>query len=141
MLLASSDGYGFRVSEADIIASTRGGRKTLNVKGDAEAVRCVQINGEKIATIGENRKILVFDIEDLPQMSRGKGVRLQKYKDGGLADVTTFTAQDGLSFVDSSGRTNAVNDWAILEGKRAGAGRMAPRGFSRQGLFAPDKRL
>ena len=141
LLLASSDGYGFRVSEADIIASTRGGRKTLNVKGDAEAVRCVQINGEKIATIGENRKILVFDIEDLPQMSRGKGVRLQKYKDGGLVDVTTFASQDGLSFVDSSGRTNAVNDWAVLEGKRAGAGRMAPRGFSRQGLFAPDKRL
>lgn len=141
LLLASSDGYGFRVNETDVIASTRGGRKTLNVKGDAEAVRCVAIQGEKIAAIGENRKILVFDIEDLPQMSRGKGVRLQKYKDGGLADVTTFTAQDGLSFVDSSGRTNAVNDWAILEGKRAGAGRMAPRGFSRQGLFAPDKRL
>ena len=141
LLIASTDGYGFRVNESDIVASTKGGRKTLNVKGDAEAVRCIEVTGEKIATIGENRKILIFDIEELPEMGRGKGVRLQKYKDGGLADVTTFTALEGLSFVDSSGRTNSVADWNILEGKRAGAGRMAPRGFSRQGVFAPDKRL
>lgn len=141
LLLASTDGYGFRVNETDVIASTRGGRKTLNVKGDAEAIRCVEIQGDKIATIGENRKILVFNVEDLPQMGRGKGVRLQKYKDGGLADVTTFSSDVGLSFVDSAGRSNSVADWGILEGNRAGAGRMAPRGFSRQGLFAPDKRL
>jgi len=141
LLIASSDGYGFRVKEEDIIASTKGGRKTLNVKGDAEAVRCIEITGEKIAAIGENRKILVFNVDELPQMGRGKGVRLQKYKDGGLADITTFTALEGLNFVDSAGRTNSVTDWQILEGKRAGAGRMAPRGFSRQGVFAPDKRL
>ena len=141
LLIASTDGYGFRVNESDVIASTKGGRKTLNVKGDAEAVRCIEVTGEKIACIGENRKILVFDVEELPEMARGKGVRLQKYKDGGLADITTFTALEGLSFVDSAGRTNSVTDWNILEGKRAGAGRMAPRGFSRQGLFAPDKRL
>ena len=141
LLLASSDGYGFRVKEEEVIASTRGGRKTLNVKGDAEAVRCVEIKGDKIAAIGENRKILVFDIDDLPQMGRGKGVRLQKYKDGGLADVTTFSSKEGLSFVDSAGRTNSVADWSIHQGNRAGAGRMAPRGFSRQGIFAPDKRL
>ena len=141
LLLASSEGYGFRVNEADVVASTKGGRKTLNVKGDAEAVRCIEVVGEKVAVIGENRKILVFDVEELPEMARGKGVRLQKYKDGGLADITTFTALEGLSFVDSSGRTNSVADWNILEGKRAGAGRMAPRGFSRQGVFAPDKRL
>ena len=141
LLIASTDGYGFRVNESDIIASTKGGRKTLNVKGNAEAMRCVEIAGEKIACIGENRKILVFDVEELPEMARGKGVRLQKYKDGGLADITTFTALEGLNFVDSAGRTNSVANWKILEGKRAGAGRMAPRGFSRQGLFAPDKRL
>lgn len=141
LLVASTEGYGFLVKESDVVASTKGGRKTLNVKGDAEAVRCVEVVGEKIACIGENRKILVFDVEELPEMARGKGVRLQKYKDGGLADVTTFTAEGGLAFVDSSGRTNSVADWKILEGKRAGAGRMAPRGFSRQGLFAPDKRL
>ena len=141
LLVASSEGYGFRVNEADIVASTKGGRKTLNVKGDAEALRCIEVTGEKIACIGENRKILVFDVEELPEMARGKGVRLQKYKDGGLIDITTFTALEGLSFVDSSGRMHNVADWTTLEGKRAGAGRMAPRGFSRQGLFAPDKRL
>ena len=141
LLVASSDGYGFRVKEAEVIASTRGGRKTLNVKGDAEAVRCIEVTGEKIAAIGENRKILVFDVAELPEMARGKGVRLQKYKDGGLADITTFKADDGLVFVDSAGRRNDVAEWHLHEGKRAGAGRMAPRGFSRQGRFAPDKRL
>ena len=141
LLIASTEGYGFRVAEKDVIASTRGGKQTLNVKGDSEAARCVAVTGEKIAAIGENRKILVFDIEDLPLMSRGKGVRIQKYKDGGLADITTFTADGGLGFVDSSGRNNTVADWKILEGKRAGAGRMAPRGFSRGGRFVPDNRL
>ena len=141
LLLASTDGYGFRVSESDIIASTRGGKQTLNVKGDAEAARCVQVLGDKIAAIGENRKVLIFDIEELPVMSRGKGVRIQKYKDGGLADVASFKTEEGLTFVDSAGRTNSVPDWKVLEGKRAGAGRMAPRGFSRGGRFAPDHRL
>ena len=141
LLLASTDGYGFRVSEADIVASTRGGKQTLNVKGDSEAARCVQVLGDKVAAIGENRKILIFDVEELPVMSRGKGVRIQKFKDGGLADVTTFKSEDGLSFVDSADRTNSVADWKVLEGKRAGAGRMAPRGFSRGGRFAPDHRL
>ena len=141
LLIASSDGYGFRVAEKDIVASTRGGKQTLNVKGDAEAARCVAITGEKIAAIGENRKILVFDTDELPVMTRGKGVRIQKYKDGGLADIATFKAENGLSFVDNSNRTNSVPDWHTLEGKRAQAGRMAPRGFSRIGRFVPDNRL
>lgn len=141
LLVASSEGYGFRLSEADIVASTRGGKQVLNVKGDAEAVRCVEVKGEKVAVIGENRKILTYDVEQISVLGRGKGVRLQKYKDGGLADVTTFKAEDGLSFIDSSGRNNAVPDWHILEGNRAGAGRMAPRGFSRIGVFDPDKGL
>ncbi len=141
LLVGSSDGYGFRVAEKDIIASTRGGKQVLNVKGDCEAVRCVAVSGDKVAMIGENRKILVYDIDELPVMTRGKGVRLQKYKDGGLADLTTFSSSDGLTYVDSAGRTNAVKDWHLLEGKRAGAGRMAPRGFSRSNAFTPDKRL
>lgn len=141
LLIASTDGYGFRVLEKDIVASTRGGKQTLNVKGGTEAARCVEVIGDKVAAIGDNRKVLVFDLEDLPLMSRGKGVRIQKYKDGGLADVTTFTSQTGLTFVDSADRTNSVSDWQVLEGKRAGAGRMAPRGFSRGGRFSPDHRL
>ncbi|MGB0908242.1 MAG: DNA topoisomerase IV subunit A [Maricaulaceae bacterium] len=141
LIVASSDGYGFRVIEADIVASKRGGKQTLNVKGDAEAVRCIAVNGSKIAAIGENRKILVFDVQELPQMSRGKGVRIQKYKDGGLVDITTFDSEIGLTFVDSSGRINSVSEWKTLEGKRAQAGRIAPRGFSRTGVFSSDKRL
>ena len=141
LIVASSDGYGFRVSEADIIASTRGGRKTLNVKGDAEAVRVIQTKGDKIAAIGDNRKILVFDVEDLPVMARGKGVRLQKYKDGGLADITTFKAEEGLTFLDTSARRKDVPEWEVLQGKRAQAGRMAPRGFSRKLSFDPAKGL
>jgi len=141
LIVASSNGYGFRVSEADIIASTRGGRKTLNVKGDAEAVRVIQTKGDKIAAIGDNRKILVFDVEDLPVMARGKGVRLQKYKDGGLADITTFKAEEGLTFLDTSARRKDVPEWEVLQGKRAQAGRMAPRGFSRKLSFDPAKGL
>ena len=141
LLVASSEGYGFRLSEADIIASTRGGKQVLNVKGGAEAVRCIEVSGDKVAVIGENRKILIYDSEQISVLGRGKGVRLQKYKDGGLADVATFKAEDGLSFIDSSGRTNAVPDWKTLEGNRAGAGRLAPRGFSRIGVFDPGKGL
>lgn len=141
LLLASSAGYGFRVQEKEIIASTRGGRKTLNVKGEVEAVRCVEIKGEKVAIIGENRKILTYDVEELPVMARGKGVRLQAYKDGGLADITTFKAEEGLQFLDSAGRRQEVSDWKLLEGKRAQAGRMAPRGFSRKGVFDPQRNL
>ena len=141
LILASSEGYGFRVKEEDVIASTRGGKQVLNVKGNAEAVRCIAADGDKLAVIGENRKILVFNLEELPVMTRGKGVRLQKYKDGGLADITVFKDEDGLSYIDSAGRRNSVNEWKTLEGKRAQAGRMAPRGFSRTNEFAPDKRL
>ena len=141
LIVASSDGYGFRVNESDIVASTRGGRKTLNVKGDAEALRVIEVKGEKLAIIGQNRKILIYDIEELPEMSRGKGVRLQKYKDGGLSDITTFNAEEGLTFLDTSLRRKEVPDWNLLQGKRAQAGRMAPRGFSRKSVFDPSRGL
>jgi topoisomerase-4 subunit A len=141
LLVASSEGYGFAVNESDVTALKRGGKQVLNVKGDVEAIRCIEIRGEKIAVIGENRKILIYNTDEIPVMGRGKGVRLQKYKDGGLADITTFKADDGLTFTDSSNRTQSVNDWQLLDGKRAQAGRMAPRGFARSGRFAPDKRL
>jgi len=141
LLVASSEGYGFRVNEADIIASTRGGKQILNVKGSAEAVRVIEAKGDRVAIIGENRKLLVFPLDEVSELSRGKGVRLQKYKDGGMIDVTTFSADEGLAFIDSAGRRKEVPDWPNHVGSRAQAGRMAPRGFSRQGLFAPDKRL
>lgn len=141
LIVASSAGYGFRVKEAGILASKRGGKQVLNIKGDVEALRCVAVAGEKVATIGENRKILIYDVAELPVLGRGKGVRLQNYKDGGLKDITTFKAENGLYFIDGSGRRHSVNDWEIHQGKRAQAGRMAPRGFSRAGVFAVEKRL
>lgn len=141
LVVASSDGYGFRVCEEDIIAMTRNGRRTLNVRADVEAVRCVQVKGDKIAVIGENRKLLVFDVQALPLMERGKGVRLQKYRDGGLADIVTFSSEQGLGFLDNSKRQQIVADWHLLQGQRAQVGRMAPRGFTRSGRFAPDRCL
>ncbi len=141
LIVASTEGYGFRVKEADIVASTKGGKRILNVKGEVEAARVIAAEGDQLAVIGENRKMLVFPLAELPEMSRGKGVRLQRYKDGGLKDITAFSARDSLSFVDSAGRRKDVPDWVQHQGVRGQAGRLAPRGFSRQGVFAPDKRL
>ena len=135
LLVASSAGDGFIVPEADVVAQTRSGKQVLNVRGETQALICKPVQGDCIATVGENRKVLVFDIEELPEMARGKGVRLQKYKDGGLSDATTFTRAEGLSWLDPAGRTRtetALDEWA---GKRASAGRMAPRGFPRDNKF------
>ena len=141
LVVASTTGYGFRVKEADIIASKRGGKQVLNVKADVEALRCIEVKGEKIATIGENRKILVYNTDELPILGRGKGVKLQNFKHGGLADIITFSEEEGLYFIDAAGRRNSVNDWHLHQGKRAQAGRMAPRGFSRAGVFMIEKQL
>ena len=141
LLVVSSAGYGFRVREADVIASTKSGKRVLNVSGDVEAQRVVAVRGDHVALIGDNRKMIAYPVAELPVMSRGKGVRLQRYKDGGLKDVTTFDEADGLVFVDSAGRRKDVPDWRQNVGVRGQAGRLPPRGFSRQGVFAPDRRL
>ncbi len=135
LLLASSAGDGFIAPEDEIIAQTRTGKQVLNVKGDVRALVCKAVNGDHVAVVGENRKVLVFSIEELPEMARGKGVRLQKYKDGGLSDATTFTLADGLSWKDPAGRTRTESDLSEWIGKRATAGRMAPRGFPRDNTF------
>ena len=135
LLVASSDGDGFVVAEDDVIAQTRAGKQVLNVK-DGIVLRVVKpVSGDHVAVVGENRKVLVFAIDELPEMGRGKGVRLQKYKDGGLSDATTFTLVDGLSWLDPAGRTRTESDLAEWLGKRAGSGRMAPRGFPRDNRF------
>ena len=136
-LVASTAGDGFVVNETEIVAQTRSGRQVLNVKGETKALTSQPIQGKYVACIGENRKMLVFDISELPEMNRGKGVRLQKYKDGGLSDVTTFSMGDGLSWKDPAERTRTVEEAELQEwiGKRASAGRMAPRGFPRDNCF------
>ena len=135
LLLASSAGDGFVVQESDIVAQTRTGKQVLNVKSDITALICKPVAGDYVATVGQNRKVLIFPIDELPIMSRGKGVRMQKYKDGGLNDATTFNLIDGLSWLDPAGRRRIESELADWVGKRAGAGRMAPRGFPRENKF------
>lgn len=135
LLMASNAGDGFIVPEDDVVAQTRSGKQVLNVRGETLALVCKPIAGDAVAVVGENRKVLVFKLDELPEMGRGKGVRLQKYKDGGLSDATTFTFADGLSWLDPAGRTRTETELAEWTGKRASAGRMAPRGFPRDNKF------
>ena len=135
LLVASSAGDGFVVPEDDVIAQTRAGKQVLNVKGDVRAKVCASVTGDHIACVGENRKVLLFPLDELPEMGRGKGVRLQKYKDGGMSDATTFTLEEGLSWLDPAGRTRTETELTEWLSKRASAGRMAPRGFPRDNKF------
>ena len=135
LLVASSDGRGFVVPEDTIIAQTRSGKQVLNVRGDVEARACVSADGDSIAVVGTNRKMVVFDFDELPEMNRGRGVLLQRYKDGELSDIRAFTKADGLSW-QSGGRTRTETDLATWTGKRSQAGRLAPRGFPKSNRFA-----
>jgi topoisomerase IV subunit A len=136
-VIASRKGDGFVVAEDDLIANTRKGKQVLNLAGAEEAKLIAPVEGDMVATIGENRKLLVFPLEQLPEMTRGKGVRLQKYKDGGLSDLKTFANAAGLTWTDTSGRTwtkpiAELNEWI---GNRAEAGRQPPTGFPRNNRF------
>ncbi len=135
LLVASDAGDGFIVAETEVVAQTRSGKQVLNVKAPAKALVCKKVSGDAVAVVGENRKMLVFGLDELPEMGRGKGVRLQKYKDGGLSDARTFTLSEGLSWRDPAGRTRTEPDLSEWQGKRAGSGRMAPRGFPRDNKF------
>ncbi|MER9169765.1 DNA topoisomerase IV subunit A [Mesorhizobium australicum] len=137
LLLASFDANGFIVPEEEVVANTRKGKQVMNVKAPDEAKRCVPVTGDHLAIVGENRKMLVFALSEIPEMGRGKGVRLQKYKDGGLLDLKTFTLETGLSWQDSADRTFTRSREELAEwiGARASAGRMVPKGFPRTGKF------
>ena len=136
-LLVSSTGYGFVVSDGDMIATTRKGRTAMNVAGGARAVVCAKVDGDRVAIVGDNRKMLVFPLDQVPEMARGKGVRLQRYGDGGTADAKVFRAGDGLTWVDGGGRTHtrSIEDLRDWDGDRGLAGRLAPRGFPKSGTF------
>ncbi|RWN46690.1 MAG: DNA topoisomerase IV subunit A [Mesorhizobium sp.] len=137
LLLASHDANGFIVPEEEVVANTRKGKQVMNVKAPDEAKRCIPITGDHLAIVGENRKMLVFALAEIPEMGRGKGVRLQKYKDGGLLDLKPFTLETGLSWQDSADRTFTRSREELAEwiGARASAGRMVPKGFPRTGKF------
>jgi topoisomerase-4 subunit A len=136
-IVASHQGRGFVVAEEECLGTTRKGKTVLNVKAPDEGRAVCVVDGEQVATIGENRKMVVFPIEQLPEMARGAGVRLQRYKDGGLSDVKTFKAADGLSWKDASDRTFSLTlkELADWRGNRADAGRLAPKGFPRSNKF------
>jgi topoisomerase IV subunit A len=136
-LVASREGRGFVVPEDDCIANTRKGKQVLNVLPPDEARAICAADGEMVAAVGENRKLVLFSLDQVPEMTRGRGVRLQRYKDGGLSDIKTFKADDGLSWIDSAGRafTLSMSELADWCGNRADAGRLAPRGFPRSNKF------
>jgi topoisomerase IV subunit A len=136
-ILASTDGDGFIVNEDDCVANTRKGKQVLNVKVPAEALVCRPVlgNADHVATIGENRKLLIFKMSELPEMARGKGVRLQKFKDGQLSDATTLNFKEGLNWIDSSGRSWTVTDLLEWLGERAQSGKLPPKGFPKNNNF------
>ncbi|MFC4625344.1 DNA topoisomerase IV subunit A [Daeguia caeni] len=137
LLLVSHEGNGFIVPESEAVANTRKGKQVMNVKLPDEAKLCQRVNGDHVAVVGENRKMLIFPLSEIPEMTRGKGVRLQKYKDGGVSDVRTFFMADGLTWQDSADRTFTRKKEELIEwmGARASAGRLVPKGFPRSGKF------
>jgi topoisomerase IV subunit A len=137
-LLASAKGRGFVVAEDECLANTRKGKQVLNVTAPDAARAVAIVTGELAASIGENRKMLIFPLDQVPEMARGRGVRLQRYKDGGLSDVKTFKAEEGLSWTDTAGRAFSLTlaELADWRGNRADAGRLAPKGFPRTNTFS-----
>ena len=137
LLVASKAGRGFIVAEDECLANTRKGKQVLNVKPPDQARAMTPVEGELVAAIGDNRKMIVFAIEQVPEMSRGSGVRLQRHKDGGLSDIRTFEVEKGLTWIDSAHRvfTLSLKELADWRGNRGDAGRLAPKGFPKNNKF------
>lgn len=136
-LVASHEGQGFVVNEDDCVGTTKKGKQVLNVDMPNEARAVTEVIGDTVAVIGENRKMLIFPLDQVPEMARGRGVRLQKYKDGGLSDVAVFEAKAGLTWKDSAGRefSATMKELAEWQGTRADAGRLPPKGFPKSNKF------
>jgi topoisomerase-4 subunit A len=137
LLVVGSDGRGFMVPTEEITANTRKGKQILNLDAPAKMVVCTEAEGDHVAIIGENRKLLIFPAKQVPEMTRGKGVRLQRYKDGGVSDAKVFKLKEGLTWKDTAGRTWTVakedlRDWM---GDRTEAGRLPPKGFPKSNTF------
>lgn len=133
-IVVSTDGRGFVVKDTDLLAQTKSGKQILTVSSPFRAKKCEPVEGDMIAVVGENRKILIFKIAELPEMSKGRGVRLQFYRDGGISDVTTFKSENGLSW-QSGSKTRTETDLVQWTGRRGQSGRFAPIGFPRNNQF------
>ena len=136
LLLYSQAGRGFRINQSDVVAQTKSGKQILNV-GRSRAAGCLPISGDSVAVIGENRKLLIFPLEELPEMARGQGVILQKYRQGGLSDIKTFTLGEGLKWKLGE-KTRTQLDLLPWRGKRAGQGRLPPVGFPKSNTFGEN---
>ncbi|HML44849.1 MAG TPA: DNA topoisomerase IV subunit A, partial [Hyphomicrobium zavarzinii] len=139
LLVASTAGNGFIVPEDEVVAATRKGKQVLNVGVDEEARVCVPVDGDYVATIGENRKMLVFPLDEVNEMTRGKGTILQRFKEGALADAVVFHKKEGLTWLDAASRTFTL-PWAEVKewvGQRSQSGKIAPKGFPRSNKFGP----
>lgn len=135
LLIASNKGYGLQVEMKSVIAHTKGGKQVLNLSHDSRVACCCRAVGEQVAIVGQNRKLLVFALSDVPLLGRGKGVILQRYRDGELADITVFSLTQGLSWQIGSGRTRTVTDLLPWQGKRGSVGKLPPIGFPRPARF------
>ena len=134
LLVASTAGRGFRVPEDEVIAQKKGGKQIMTVDAGEEAKVCVPAAGDHVAFVGENKKLVIFPLDEVPELAKGKGVALQKYKDGGLTDATAFKLADGLR--DYNGRTWEKSEIRDYLGARAQAGRIVPKGWPKNGKFA-----
>jgi len=135
-VLASKEGYGFILPEDEALANRKAGKQVLTV-GAKGAAFCLEASGDHLAVIGDNGKALIFPLAELPEMPRGKGVKLQSYREGGLRDGLLFTGAEGAAWTDAAGRTRAWTDWRDWLGRRASAGRLAPKGFPATKRFRP----
>ena len=131
LIIASKNGYGFIVSFNDLISNRKGGKQILNLSNDDIAMSSAKLEGTHIAVIGENKKMVIFGKEELPRMTRGKGVKLQKYKEGNLKSVLSFGYEKGLNIIDKNGRSRHFDDIENWLGKRGQAGKKVPKGFPR----------
>ena len=135
LLVAASTGHGLVIDMKSAMAQTRSGKQVLNLSGNARAVACCVATGDHVAVVGQNRRLLVFKLDEVPEMQRGKGVILQRYKDGDLSDIKVFTLADGLSWQMGGGRTRTETDLLAWQGKRGAAGKLPPNGFPRPARF------
>ena len=135
ILVAASSGHGLVVDIDAAVAQTRSGKQILNVPGDARAVACCMVDGDMVASVGVNRKLIVFPLSEVPEMTRGKGVILQRFKDGGLADIVVFDSAKGLSWQAGGGRVRTETDLTTWLARRGGAGKLPPNGFPRPARF------
>src|SRR5882724_8587008 len=136
LLVAATSGHGFITNEDDAVAMTKNGKRVMNVKPGVETVSCRPVEGDHVAVVGQNRKLLIFKLEEVPELARGQGVYLQRYKDGGLIDAATFTWKAGLK--DENGRLFEASELKDWRGERSKAGRIVPRGWAKSGKFGEN---